>query len=99
MKNLKNTISAAGLMAVLALGAVSANAGMIISDRATGQCTVNDGGILQQVAGIIAVGLPSLNGMIISDAPTPCDTNADGMIISDRSGMIISDRNGMIISD
>ena len=98
MKNLKNTISAAGLMAVLALGTVSANAGMIISDRATGQCTVNDG-ILQQVVGIIAVGFPSLNGMIISDAPTPCDTNADGMIISDRNGMIISDRNGMIISD
>lgn len=90
MKNLKNTISAAGLMAVLALGAVSANAGMIISDRATGQCSVK-GGILQQVAGIIIVGLPSLNGMIISDRATPCETNADGMIISDRNGMIISD--------
>ncbi len=97
MKNLKNTISAAGLMTVLALGAVSANAGMIISDRATGQCTVKDGGILQQVAGIIAVGLPSLNGIIIIDAATPCDTKTDGMILSD--GMIISDRNGMIISD
>lgn len=98
MKNLKNTISAAGLMAVLALGAVSANAGMIISDRATGQCSVK-GGLLQQVAGIIAIGLPSLNGMIlsdrsgmiISDRPTPCETSADGMIISDRNGMIISD--------
>ncbi len=90
MKNLKNTISAVGLIAVLALGVVSANAGMIISDRATGQCTVNDGGIIQQIAGIIIVGAPALSGMIISDAPIPCDEK-DGMIISDRNGMIISD--------
>jgi hypothetical protein len=91
MKNLKNTISAVGLMAVLALGAVSANAGMIISDRATGQCTVKDGGILQQIAGIIIVGAPALSGMIISDAPTPGCEDKNGMIISDRNGMIISD--------
>ena len=90
MKNLKNTISAVGLMAVLTLGAVSANAGMIISDRATGQCTVKDGGIIQQIAGIIIIGAPVLNGIIIIDAPTPCE---------DKNGMIISDRNGMIISD
>ena len=90
MKNLKNTISAVGLMAVLALGAVSANAGMIISDRATGQCTVKDGGIIQQIAGIIIVGAPALNGIIIIDAAlSGCEK--DGMIISDRNGMIISD--------
>lgn len=90
MKNLKNTISAVGLMAVLALGAVSANAGMIISDRASGQCTVKDPTISDQIAGIIIVGAPVLSGMIISDAPVPCDEK-DGMIISDRNGMIISD--------
>ena len=35
MKNLKNTISALSLMAVLGLGAVAANAGILITDRST----------------------------------------------------------------
>ena len=90
MKNFKNTISAVGLMAVLALGAVSANAGMILSDRATGQCTIKEVGIIEQIAGIIIVGAPALGGMILSDAPIPCD---------EKNGMILSDRNGMILSD
>lgn len=93
MKNLKSMLSAASLMAVMVFGAVSANAGLIISDRATndtkGQCTVKDGGILQQLAGIIILGAPTLNGIIILGAPECSQT--DGLIISDRNGLIISD--------
>ncbi|MDQ3041832.1 MAG: hypothetical protein M3R11_05560 [Acidobacteriota bacterium] len=92
MKNLKNMLSAASLMAVMVFGAVSANAGLLISDRATntskGQCTIK-GGFLQELAGIIILGAPSLNGIIILGAPE-C-TEKDGLLISDRSGLLISD--------
>jgi hypothetical protein len=95
MKNLKNMLSAASLMAVMVFGAVSANAGLLISDRTTndtkGQCTTKTGGILQQLAGIIILGAPSLNGIIILGAPAPECTEKDGLLISDRSGLLISD--------
>lgn len=85
-------VSAASLMAVMVFGAVSANAGLLISDRATNttksQCTVK-GGILQQLAGIILLGAPSLNGIILLGAPECTET--DGLLISDRSGLLISD--------
>jgi len=90
MKNLKNTISAAALMTVMVFGAVSANAGVILSDKAAttkGECTVKDAGIITQLAGVIISGL---SGVILSDAPTPgCDAN--GVILSDRNGVILSD--------
>lgn len=101
MKNLKNKLAAFGMVAVLGLGTVSANAGMLISDRsANGQqvCSTTDS-FLTQLQGILIVGAPQLSGMLISDR--------SGMLISDRgagcdaskSGMLISDRSGMLISD
>lgn len=99
MKNLKNKVAALGMMAVLGLGTVSANAGMLISDRnANGQCGTVKDDILTQLEGIIIVGAPLLEGIII--------VGRDGMLISDRNsgctakdGILISDRNGMLISD
>jgi ABC-type dipeptide/oligopeptide/nickel transport system ATPase component len=96
MKNLKNMLSAASLTAVMVFGAVSANAGLMISDRATtaNQCTVKSS-IFQQVAGIFnnlsGLMISDLNGLMISDAPTPGCTNTDGLMISDRNGLMISD--------
>ena len=81
MKNIKNTAAAFGMMAVLGLGAVTANAGMILSDRSVGStptCGANTGGIFSQVAGILIVGASS---------------SLTGILMSDRSGMILSDRN------
>jgi len=89
-------LSAASLMAVMVFGAVSANAGLMISDRSatTGQCTVK-GGVLQQVAGIFnnlsGLMISDLNGIIIVDAPTPGCTETNGLMISDRNGIIITD--------
>ncbi len=91
MKNLKNTLVAVGLAPVLGVGSVSASTGLIISDRYTSAstCTAKDGGILQQIAGILSVGLnglmiSDLHGLILSDAPVCTETN--GIMISDRNG-------------
>ena len=101
MKNLKNTISALSLMAVLGLGAVAANAGLMVSDRSNNQqqlCASVKDDILTQLSGIIILGAPMLDGIII--------LGRDGLMISDKgagcgntNGLMISDRNGLIISD
>ena len=79
MKNIKNTIATMGLVAVLGLGATTANAGLIISDapvpETQAECTVK-GGFLQTLSGVLIQGI---NGMLLSD----------GLIITD--GLIISD--------
>ena len=85
MKNIKNVMTAITLAATLAFGSVSANAGMLISDRsgAGTTCTANDTSILSQAMGIIIVGLTS---------------SATGIIIVGRSGLMITDRpaNGCV---
>jgi hypothetical protein len=97
MKNLKNTLVAVGLVAVLGLGTVSASAGLLISDRGAtpAKCTVKSS-VLQQLSGVIAGGLnglliSDLNGIIIIDTPSPECTNGNGLLISDRDGIIIID--------
>jgi hypothetical protein len=80
MKNLKNTLVAIGLAAVLGVGAATANAAVVISDSSIketkGQCSVKDNGVFGQFAGVIN-GLTGINieGLIPSDAP--CDTNEE----------------------
>ncbi len=99
MKNLKNMLAAASLMAVLGISTVSATTGLMISDRTANTpktCTVKGGGVLQQISGVIISGLSGLmisdlHGVIISGAPTPECTDANGLMISDRSGLMISD--------
>lgn len=100
MKNLKNTIAAAALLTVLGFGAVSAHAGLLISDKNTDQGGCNPkSGLLNQLAGILIVGAPMLDGIIIvgrdglmmSDKAAPCTENKDGIIIVGRDGIMISD--------
>lgn len=73
MKNLKNMIAAAGLMAVLVFGAISANAESFGDGTAKGQCTVKSEDILQNLAGIIN----GLTGITIFDTPTCTDELPD----------------------
>jgi len=95
MKNIKNTIATMGLVAVLGLGATTANAGLMVSDapvpEVQAECT-DKGGFLQTVAGVLIQGINGFllsDGLIISDAPTNgCETK-DGFLLSD--GLIISD--------
>ncbi len=100
MKNLKIMMAAVGLAAVLGISSVSANTGIMISDRSANvaaPCVVKDGGIFQQVVGILVAGLngimiSDLNGIMISDSPTTgCDKDMNGIMISDRNGIMISD--------
>jgi len=94
MKNLKNMLTAVAMTAVLGFGTVSANAGFIISDKsATPKDCVAQTGVIDQIAGIIIVGL---NGIII--------VGRDGFLITDKGcetkdGLIITDRDGFIITD
>lgn len=84
MKNLKNMIASAGLMAVMVFGAVSANAGSLNSDEAAnrtkGQCAVKSGGIFQDLAGFIN----GLTGIVIFDAPSPECTKTDEPPVLER---------------
>lgn len=73
MKNLKNTLAAIGLAAVLGVGAISANAEVVTSET-KGQCLVENDGVLGQVAGFIN----GLTGISIFDEP--CDTDEEILI-------------------
>jgi hypothetical protein len=93
MKNIKNTLAAIGMAAVLGVGSVSANTGLLLSDRATTeqQCTVRTPSLITQLSGIIIIGAPqSLSGLLLSDRlTTECDTRdtrEDG-----RNGLLLSD--------
>jgi hypothetical protein len=88
MKNIKNTVAAFGLTAVLAFGTVSANAGLLISDRTsagTEVCTVKDTGILGDIIGIVMAAISSRDGIIIAyRGQTSCETaGKGGLLISD----------------
>ncbi len=87
MKNIKNTMAAMSLMAVLGLSATTANAGILLSDRGvnTNQttCGSTETGVFNQFTGILIVGLSSVtgillgdrSGLLLSDRPTPCVQN------------------------
>lgn len=94
MKNFKNMTAALSLMAVLGFGAVSANAGLIISDRSANgvetQCT-QEQGIVRDIAGVVAAGASMFDGIII--------IGREGLIISDRTNCSTTSRDGIIISD
>ena len=78
MKNLKNMVAAASLMAVMVFGAVSANAQLLKGDRTKVttevQCTVKKDGFLKGLAGFIN----GLTGITIFDASCKTDEETDG---------------------
>jgi hypothetical protein len=89
MKNLKNIVATLTLTATLGLGATAANAGMLISDKATKDskpCSA------KSVRGVFATGILIIGkaGLLISDglllSDEPCK---DGLLLSD--GLLISD--------
>jgi hypothetical protein len=92
MKNLKNTLAAIGLAAVLGVGTVSANTGLIITDKSNSN-SCSDSTISQQIASFF----DNLTGIILGDR--------DGIILGDKGGcqskdgIILGDRNGLIITD
>lgn len=89
MKNLKN-MAAAGLMAVMVFGTVSANAGSLIKEEtanaAKSQCTVKSGGILQDLAGIFN----RLSRITIFDVPAPGCAETGEMTVFTKSEMVLS---------
>ena len=98
MKNLKNMLSAAALMVVLGVGAASANTGLLISDKSNQPCTVKDN-FINQLAGVVVIGMPSLDGIIITDRDGIIITDRQDCQSSDSDGIIITDRDGIIITD
>ena len=89
MKNLKNIVATLTLTATLAIGATVANAGVIMHDSAESdnQCTATKTfkGFVKEFTGVIVLGMPELNGILISDglimSDKPCQT--EGILISD----------------
>jgi hypothetical protein len=93
MKNLKNTIAAVGLMAILGMNATVAKAGLLITDKATpadgAQCQISKDDFGAKIKGLIVIGL---NGLIV--------IGQNGLLITD--GLIITDqqcKDGLLITD
>ena len=107
MKNLKNTAAAFGLMVVLAVGSASANTGILMSDKSgsASPCGTVKGGFLTQLSGILIVGLPMLDGILMSDRAGILMSDRSGILMSDKSGcgskggILVSDRDGILVSD
>lgn len=89
--------AAFGLVATLGFGAVSANAGILVSDKNSNQqCAPVKSNLLNQFAGILIVGAPMLDGIIM--------VGRDGILVSDKGceskdGIIIVGRDGILVSD
>lgn len=94
MKNIKNTLATISLAAVLGVSTVSANTGLLLSDRAINDQSSNNSqnctshtGILDGLTGIIIIGVTnSLTGLLLSDrgAAAPCQIQQrDGLLLSD----------------
>ncbi len=105
MKNLKNTAAAMTMMAVLGLGAVSANAGLLVSDKSANGCGTVKESVLTRLSGILIVGLPGLDGILAAGRDGLMVSDRDGLLMSDKgcnqgkTGLLISDRSGLLISD
>ncbi len=97
MKNLKNTIAAIGLATVLGMGATTAKAGILISDK-TGNMTENaecstarEETLTSKIKGIIVVGIAGLimsdelimsDGLVNTGSQCQDDSTKDGILIS-----------------
>ena len=106
MKNLKNIVAALTLTATLGFSSTIANAGILMSDKATPSTTCStkrvratflEGIIIIGKAGmLVSDGILVTDGMLMSDglfvSDAPC---TDGILMSD--GMLASD--GMLMSD
>lgn len=107
MKNLKNTVAAFGLMAVMGFGAVSANAGLMVSDKSGQGCGAVKADLFTQLSGILIVGVPMLNGLLVSDRSGLLVSDRSGLLVSDKAsggacgktGLMVSDRSGLMVSD
>ena len=105
MKNLKNMFMVSGLMAVIMLGASTANAGIIIIAKAnqdvqtTAQCTEEATTFLQKI-GIV---LTDLSRALIGGDASESDRNCNGNGSADNSkqGLLVTDnsRKGLLVSD
>lgn len=98
MKNLKNMVAATGLTAILMMSATSAQAGLLMSDRAgvadweytettiVSQCT-EDTGLVAKIRGIIVI---AASGLLMSDA-APVETECQQDTFVTRTGLLMSD--------
>lgn len=104
MKNLKNTLAAASLAVVMGMGTVSANAGIMVSDKTSNSanpCAVQTTGILNQVADFV---LSGFTGIILTDRAGIMVSDRNGIILTDKGcaakdGIILTDRDGIMVSD
>ena len=100
MKNLRNLMNAVTLMLVLVIGAVSANAGILLSDRSvkSDPCStdtkVDSGIIVAGATGIIVAGFTGIivagfTGIIVAGKGE--ETTNCGIIVAGRDGILLAD--------
>ena len=102
MTNLKNTVAAIGLMAVLGMGATTTKAGILMSDRATAapttqqqQCNgANSANWTSTIRGLLiaaAHGLMTPSGFILTDRATTYNSGCQQDNTVTINGILMSD--------
>lgn len=104
MTNLKNLLASITLAAVIILGTMSANAGILVSDFVKSgndnPCTANDDVKLDM--GIIVAGI---TGIIVAGRTGIIVAGRDGIIVAGKDGassdcgIIVAGRDGILMSD
>lgn len=100
MKNLKNTISAAALLAVLAFGSTFAHAGIIVAGREDGLVTRTTDQVCNEKSdkinwGIIVAGV---TGIIVAGFTGGADGDRSGIIVAGLTDSDTTDRGGIIVA-
>ena len=95
--NIKNMVVTGILASVLMVGATSAHAGLLVSDRSAvlmsdtaaepQQCTQTDSSTV------------SYAGLLVSDFTTTFSVSLAGLLVSDRNGLLVSDKKGLLVSE
>jgi hypothetical protein len=104
MTNLKNLLASITLLAVIVLGTMSANAGILVSDLngpSNGDpCTANDD--IKLDMGIIVAGI---TGIIVAGRTGIIVAGRDGIVVAGKGdantncGIIVAGRDGILMSD
>lgn len=86
---MKKTIATITLALVMSFGTIFANAGTMVSDKATTDtCTQKEG---TMVSDFMVSLFKSIVGDILPSDTKPCTINTNGTMVSDAPGTMVSD--------
>lgn len=94
MKNLRNLMAWITISAVLMMGTVSANAGVIVAGLDRSDCTNEESTVLDY-AGIIIAGI---TGVVVAGRTGVVVAGRDGVVVAGRDGVVVAGRDGVVVA-